>query len=125
MLLFFVIQLTTANLFAEGLLGLPNLIEHYQEHQKEETPGISFTDFLMLHYLNEQHAASDNEQHEHLPLKNVTWFAMSTVAYSLPEIIVFDLTQKSTSDKSKIKLMPYQDGLVTSCPTGIFQPPRA
>lgn len=47
---------------------LPNLMEHFLYHRKVETPGISFSQFLMLHYDNDDHSKSDVDHHNKLPL---------------------------------------------------------
>lgn len=47
---------------------LPSLIQHYQLHKQTETQGISFVDFLKLHYLNKKHEQSDPVNHSNLPM---------------------------------------------------------
>lgn len=66
---FFSLQIVTNNAFAEDVLRIPSLVEHYQHHQEKESHGLSFLDFITLHY----GAGSENYKdidHHSLPLKH-------------------------------------------------------
>lgn len=63
-----------ANTSIGQLLKVPNLLEHYKEHQKKvATSSISFVQFLKLHYSKK--FENNQEEHQNLPFKtfdNVT-----------------------------------------------------
>ncbi|VXC43108.1 conserved hypothetical protein [Flavobacterium sp. 9AF] len=63
-----------ANTSIGQLLKVPNLLEHYKEHQKNvATSSISFVQFLKLHY--SKNFENNQEEHQNLPFKtfdNVT-----------------------------------------------------
>lgn len=63
----FVGSLFPGNSFA-NFTELPNLFKHFVYHNQVETPGISFSDFMMLHYNNENHSKTDTDNHNKLPL---------------------------------------------------------
>jgi hypothetical protein len=53
---------------ARELLKMPLLIKHYQEHKAGKSE-ISFTEFILVHYINlEEHGAEDAHDHS-LPFK--------------------------------------------------------
>lgn len=60
-------SLFPGNSFA-NFTELPNLFKHFVYHHQTETPGISFADFLKLHYNDEAHNKADSENHSKLPL---------------------------------------------------------
>jgi hypothetical protein len=69
--LFISLQIITNNTFVEDIARIPVLIEHYQHHQQEETPNISFSEFISMHYGSD--AGDSNDIHHHsLPLKHTT-----------------------------------------------------
>lgn len=71
---------------AEQAVRLPELLTHYQQHQREEGPGLSFWAFLLEHYLQDsQHHKSPNHSHSRLPV-----FDGGTSAYDFARI--FHLT---------------------------------
>ncbi len=123
-LIFFIFQLLTANVFAESIFGLPSLFEHYQEHKQNETPGISFLDFMMMHYLNEAHESSDKKHHHNLPLKDLSCLVSHSFDYSVPQAFTFDV-QPVFSFLEKATTIPYVAHLSSNYSGGIFQPPRA
>ncbi len=54
----------------EQLFKVPVLVEHYMEHQ-DRNAGISFTDFLAMHYWGNDMNDNDEERDKQLPFKNV------------------------------------------------------
>ena len=119
------LQILTANVFAESMFNLPTLFQHYQEHQQTETPGINFLDFMVMHYLNEQHEQSDSKHHSKLPLKNLACHAHMSIDYSLPA--AFNLNYKASTAAVLVtkgsSLYTFQ--LPSAYIAGVFQPPRA
>src|SRR5688572_31920865 len=55
------------------LSQLPELFGHFEKHQKE-SPGISFLEFLYLHYGGSQHLSHDSKDHERLPFSKAHHF---------------------------------------------------
>ncbi len=53
----------------EQATRLPELVAHYQQHQREEGCGLSFWAFLINHYLlDSDHHKSPNHSHNRLPV---------------------------------------------------------
>jgi hypothetical protein len=119
------LQILTANIFAESLFTMPSLFHHYQEHKQHETPGIDFLDFIVMHYLNQQHEQSDNEHHSKLPLKDLACHAHLSIDYSMPA--VFDLSCKPSASLVLVteRSSLYSFHLPSTYIAGVFQPPRA
>ncbi|MBL7884531.1 MAG: hypothetical protein JNL69_10715, partial [Bacteroidia bacterium] len=67
--LFISLQIITNNTFVEDIARIPLLFEHYHHHQKEETPNITFGEFLAMHY-NNDHQDTNDINHHSLPLKH-------------------------------------------------------
>ncbi len=66
--LFLSLQIVTNFTFFEDVVRIPLLIEHYHHHKEQETPNISFFDFIVLHYFsNINHA---DAAHKSLPLNH-------------------------------------------------------
>ncbi len=83
--LFFSLQIITNNAFVEDIARIPSLVNHYQHHQEEETPGISFLDFIAIHYTSD---VSDTDiDHHSLPLKhaNDAGHVHLIPAFTIPE----------------------------------------
>lgn len=72
--IFLITSFLCANTSIGQLLKVPNLLEHYKEHQKKvATSSISFVQFLKLHYSKK--FENNQEEHQNLPFKtfdNVT-----------------------------------------------------
>lgn len=84
--LFFSLQIITNNAFVEDIARIPSLIHHYEHHQHEETPGITFLDFIAMHYTT--NAADDTDaDHHSLPLKhaNDAGHVHLIPAFTIPE----------------------------------------
>jgi hypothetical protein len=67
--LFISLQIITNNTFVEDIARIPVLVEHYQHHQQEETPNISFAEFISMHYGSDANESNDIHHHS-LPLKH-------------------------------------------------------
>lgn len=53
----------------EQMAHLPELLSHYQQHQREEGSSLSFWTFLLEHYLlDSQHHKAPNHSHNRLPV---------------------------------------------------------
>jgi hypothetical protein len=101
------------------LLKVPNLIEHYKEHQNEvSNNSISFVQFIKAHYSkNSEH---NKDEHEDLPFKTVehttnVLFTFLFVNFKFIEKPVF------------IELKPaffYKDSFKSNLFTSIWLPPK-
>ena len=100
---------------------LPILIEHYVYHRTTETPGLTFLEFMSMHYFDVEHEKSDATHHNKLPLHHPsTTMAVNEIVYGgfydklfnifLPEQIVLNFT--------------YNVFFPTAVSKGIFHPPK-
>lgn len=102
------------------LSKLPALIAHYTEHKKEN-PGISFWEFIVLHYENNRHHTEDHEKHSHLPFGAQhhdssplqVWY--SCINFSI---------QLSTEPFRSKPINSYVNSVENHFLTSIWQPPR-
>ncbi len=87
---FLVTYLFSSTEFSE-LLKIPVLIEHYGEHQ-EMSKGISFSEFLYMHYGSHNHDKTKNDKDDDLPFQShsdcgsvnfVSPIILPTTTYSL------------------------------------------
>lgn len=118
--LFLSLQIVTNFTFFEDVVRIPLLINHYKEHQKHETPNISFIDFISMHYFNEiTHTDID---HNSLPLNHSCdiGHVHVTPAFTLPE------SPKLFSQTiSKVKHSFYFEEFIPNHNLdSIFQPPK-
>jgi len=87
-----------------------------------ETPGVSFYDFLALHYYDAAHEQSDPSHHQKLPLHH---------RINIPatdKIVVIDGIENGSAFFSEVtRVFPVvDDPFITSLITrGIFHPPQA
>jgi hypothetical protein len=68
LLIFLLLQISSANSFAEELLRLPALLSHYRHHTTEHHDKGNFVDFLYKHYAANDDA--DDDEHHGLPFKH-------------------------------------------------------
>ena len=115
----FVLQFATGhNLIAE-LLRMPILIEHYKVHQ-EESPELSFANFLWLHYSNTTHAQSDG-RHAQLPMHCSHGTLVETTIPFPPQI---DLPHFIVNPSKQDRMLISDEFLRLSAPlSGVFRPP--
>lgn len=64
-------------------MKLPNLIEHFIEHQDhDKDPNISFAGFIDFHYNNtEKHSGKGDDNHHNLPFKTINTNVNSALAF--------------------------------------------
>ena len=107
------------------LFKLPVLIEHYNEH-KENDNKLSFLDYLVLHYSDENsdHDHNDNDGHkEKLPFKTADFSINLSVIYAAQhEISVVNKPLEAVNYSAGLYyynyFLPYQ------IQTDIWQPPK-
>lgn len=104
-----------------GVMQLPELIEHFDEHQQED-PSISWLDFLDLHYGNSEHIASGDSEHDALPLnvQDANSFPASSVSF---EIAQNTHVQPPIDSPLCDQVYPAMTGDVCSFSPYIFHPP--
>ncbi len=106
---------------AYQLLKLPLLVEHYCKH-RQESPGLSFSDFMRMHYTGKLVIDDDFQQDLQLPFKTQETECCITIATVIPapiEIaeqpaVQFVITHRVFNDAVPDFLSP----------RSIFQPPR-
>lgn len=107
-----------ANTSIGQLLKVPNLLEHFKEHQDEiGSQSISFVDFLKLHYSN----TSENNQQEHqdLPFKTLDNVAsVLTICFSQFQ---FQFVKPLIENKKKFF---YKKSFKSKLITSIWLPPK-
>ena len=54
------------------LFKLPDLAEHYQEHEAESGGDMTLVDFLIMHYFDAEHEKRDGSRHGGLPFHHTT-----------------------------------------------------
>jgi len=117
----FVLQFATGhNLLAE-VLRMPMLLDHYQIH-RQETPDLSFANFLWLHYCNTHHEQSDT-RHASLPL-HCTHGVMAETTLPQPPRIHCICDTKSEPAQSDLCVSDEFLRLTTTL-SGVFRPPIA
>lgn len=101
------------------LLKVPNLIEHYKEHQSEVNSNtISFIQFIKAHYSkNNEH---NHSEHEDLPFKTVEH--NSNVLFTLL-FVNFKSTEKPTFIELK-SVFFYTNSFESNLFTSIWLPPK-
>ena len=116
------IQILSGNVLLPELAKVPQLIHHFNEHQRENK-AIDFLTFLKMHYADPEHQRKDASRHGSLPLKSVS------AAHA--EVIVLSETTPSVFDAEKAivfenPILPATENLFfdTKIQFSIFQPPR-
>lgn len=64
----------------DQLLRIPLLVVHFVEH-KQESKDISFSEFMLIHYVQEYSFNGDYEQDTNLPFKSVDGSTIQVVAF--------------------------------------------
>lgn len=106
-----------ANTEVGQLLKLPNLAAHFTEHH-----GISFLDFIAIHYNDTQHHSdSEKDNHQSLPFKTINQSVNTVLAFE--NISEFSFRQPNTiSVNSTVPFLPeFYNSDVFAC---IWLPPK-
>ena len=107
-----------ANTSIGQLFKVPNLIEHFKEHQNEiGSKSISFVDFLKLHYSK----TSENNQQEHqdLPFKTLD-NVVSVFTFCFSQFHL-EFTKPLIENKNKFF---YKNSFKSKLTTSIWLPPK-
>jgi hypothetical protein len=104
------------------LCKLPLLIEHYQEHQKENKD-LSLIEFLKMHYFNGDPKDADYDKDMKLPFKTID-FNNSVSTFIAFEIPSFKIEKKIYTELSVQKFTTSDSWYSNSYLNAIWQPPR-
>ncbi|MDP4263968.1 MAG: hypothetical protein Q8941_15680 [Bacteroidota bacterium] len=122
---FLLIILTSIHLFGNTeisqVLRIPNLVTHYFEHCRLN-PGITFFQFLNMHYGGNDGTHADDSKDNQLPCHNLHHNTLSVVCYKIQDIPSLELvTRYNTREYGKPLLTYHPQEHVFS----FFQPPKA
>ncbi|MFD2890675.1 hypothetical protein ACFS5J_01420 [Flavobacterium chuncheonense] len=108
-----------ANTSIGQLLKVPNLMEHYKEHQKETaSSSISFVEFLKLHY--SKNFENNQKEHQNLPFKT---FEYATNVLFAISFAYFQIQLVRTLISGKKKFF-YNKSFKSNLVTSIWLPPK-
>jgi hypothetical protein len=109
------------NVDLADLSYLPELLSHYQRH-KSQSPDITFSEFLSLHYDDPAHLATSPTDHQHLPFSKRQHHRGSFQIAQEPFAIHTQITYFVLTESKGVFDMIIPTSKVAS---PIWQPPRA
>ena len=119
----FLIVFLCANTEMGQLLKLPNLIEHFSNHQKDySSQNISLLDFIAIHYNDTQHHSDqEKDNHQSLPFKTISQTVNTVLAFE--NVTEFSFNRPNTiSVNSTVTFPPeFYNSDVFAC---IWLPPK-
>ncbi len=122
LVIFLVLQIFSGNVLLPELAKIPQLIEHFREHQRENKV-LGFISFLKMHYADPEHQRKDASRHGSLPLKSVT--------SAHAEVVVLSETTPSVFLEKKVEItpnlqLPSSENRFSDSKNrqSVFQPPR-
>jgi hypothetical protein len=104
------------------LLKIPNMFEHYQEHQENE-PTISLLQFICIHYMYGEVYDDDFEKDMKLPFKSHSSNCLCTFIFCLVNQN-FSFTTKFFFKEFKKQKFIYTFSFISSYLSAIWQPPQ-
>jgi hypothetical protein len=103
------------------LFKLPNLIDHYFEHHRQN-PNIDFFKFLAMHYGGDDGTDADNEKDNQLPCHNLHHNTLSVVCFQIiqdaPALDIVTYYNTEKYGKPLQTYLPQKHGITP------FQPPK-
>jgi hypothetical protein len=100
---------------------LPNLIEHYFEHHRQNND-LGFFQFLAMHYGGDDGTDADDDKDSQLPCHNIHHNTLSVVCFHIaPGVPFLDIvTNYNTKEYGKplLTYLPQKHGL------SLFRPPQ-
>ncbi len=121
------ILILTAYLFSttelHQLLKLPIVFQHYKEH-KAWNNGISFLDFLDMHYMHGSPQYADYDQDMQLPFKSFDKCLSTTIPVIVPQNIKIAVHQPVKIKKQR-RIILSDDFIPSLYLSRIWQPPKA
>lgn len=121
-ILLFAIYCLTATELGQ-LLKLPKLMEHFAEHAHEDA-GVTFTDFLAMHYSPDAPKDEDYEEDKQLPFKEhntsagTNWIVFTPVTSS----VIFTPTNANAAEHF---ILYSEDFISSSLSVLVWQPPKS
>jgi len=101
---------------------LPNLIDHYFEHHRQNTD-LSFFQFLAMHYGGDDGTDADNDKDMQLPCHNLHHNTLSVVCFKIAqEVPILDIVTLYNTEgygKPSLTYLPQKHGL------SLLRPPQA
>lgn len=102
------------------LLKIPTLFHHFHYHS-QQSPDISFIDFLSMHYWGSDHSDSDDEEDMKLPFKKmanpaVLSFCIPTKPLLVTAVFLFKYSQNYP--------LPNDSFIPDNINSSLFRPPR-
>jgi len=117
--IFLISVLMCANTSIGQLLKIPNLIEHYSEHNNELiSVSISFIDFLELHY--SKNTENNSEEHHDLPFKT---FEIASSIFLLVNNVNFQIQLAKVLISNK-QIFFYHKSFKSHLISNIWLPPK-
>jgi hypothetical protein len=102
------------------LLKLPQLLSHYFQHHRQD-PGISFVEFISMHYWGDDGTSADDDFDNKLPCHNAAHNTIPLVYSPMtPNIMPEGLTQRNTIEHNSC----LEAGISSKHVLLILQPPR-
>ncbi|MBL7813592.1 MAG: hypothetical protein JNL70_01210 [Saprospiraceae bacterium] len=116
------IQILSGNILLPELAKVPQLLQHFDEHQRENKM-LNFLAFLKMHYADPEHQQKDATKHGSLPLKSTSLAHAEIIVLSetTPSVIFND--NPTFSEKP---ILPTTENLFfdSKIRFSVFQPPR-
>ena len=100
-----------------------NLIEHFQEHKKEDS-SISFWSFIGLHYGSDFQQHQTAHDHSKLPLKNTHPSVNALILLSDINQPPLNILLESATPEKKQVMPSFNQHFISRNLTDIWQPPR-
>jgi hypothetical protein len=104
------------------LTKLPNLIEHFAEHNSKN-PSLTFADFLAMHYATSNDNDGDDERDMQLPFKKTTPIATYTFAFTQQDI-KFENIAATIPTTALNTMFHYVDFIQDKSAVILIQPPE-
>lgn len=105
------------------LLKLPIVFQHYKEH-KAWNSGISFLDFLDMHYMHGSPQYADYDQDMQLPFKSFDKCLTASIPVIVPQNIKIAVHQP-VKIKKQTRFVLVDDFIPSLYLSRIWQPPKA
>ncbi|RTY94765.1 hypothetical protein EKL32_09830 [Flavobacterium sp. GSN2] len=119
----FLFAFLCANTEIGQLFKLPNLLQHFSDHQEDNIgQNISLLDFIAIHYNDShQHSSKEKDSHQNLPFKTINtnvntvlaFINQTAFSFRKPNIIYLNRTVAFS-----------QDFYISSVFTSIWLPPK-
>jgi len=118
---FFVLLYVFASTELHQLMRLPILIDHFVEHRLD-TPTISFSDYIALHYSGDNQTETEIGRDSQLPFKNANCPEVFITIGMPPEEFPEATTQ--VFGLAPDVIVPHSSTITSAVQVSIWQPPR-